>query len=330
MNAAVQHGSKTGTRTEGDHHPVVALLGTTATGKSSVAMAVAERTGAAIVNCDALQVYRGLDIGTAKPSLEDQERVPHYLYDIRAPTERFSAGEYSAEAGDVLRRVTRSRPVLLVGGTGLYYRTLTRGIASIPPIAATVREQLRCEVEDSGQQATFARLQALDPAMAERLHASDTQRVQRALEVVIGTGKSQADWIAEQIPPKPPWSLTPFLLTLKRSLLYDRIRVRTLDMFERHWIEEVRRLLGGGVPASAPAFQAIGYRHIIEVLEGRLSETEAVEQTLAGTRRYAKRQATWFRKEPGLRPLDADVPEIAIERLIESIFSHSFSSGGSQ
>lgn len=308
---------------QGLRWPVVALLGATASGKSSIAMQVALRTGAVIVNCDALQIYRGLDVGTAKPNAEDRRRVEHLLFDLKDPTERFSAGEYARLAAETLDRVTLRGPAIVVGGTGLYYRALTRGIAAIPPISEDLRNEIRDTARSEGKEATYQRLLSLDPDMAAQLNASDRQRVLRALEVILGTKKSQARWIAEQRPPNHSWSLTPFLLTLERSLLYDRIRVRTQAMFESQWTEEVQWLLEQGVPTSAPAFQAIGYCQMIEVVQGRLNETEALKQILVATRRYAKRQETWFRKEPNLKILAADQQDMAVDQLVGVLSLHS-------
>ncbi len=309
---------------------VVALVGATGTGKSSLALEIARAIGGEIVNCDALQIYRGLDIGTAKPSTEVRSKIPHHLYDIRDPHQRFSAGEYASDATETLDQLTQRSHAILVGGTGLYYRALTRGIAAIPPIPDHVRAAVRGSASEAGPASTHELLREKDPVMAARIQPTDTQRTLRALEVLAATGRSQSAWIAEQQTPVHPWQLVPFLLTLERSLLYDQLELRTQAMLAGGWITEVQALLESGVQSSAPAFQAIGYRQIVDLLAGRISSVETLDRILLATRRYAKRQSTWFRQEPGLKSIDALKPSPVIDGLVDLLSFHPFSSGGSQ
>lgn len=298
---------------------ILAVLGPTASGKTGIALDLAERIDAEIINCDALQIYRGLDIGTAKPTGEERARVPHHLYDILDPQERFSAGQYARRAAAVLRDVLRRRHAILVGGTGLYFRALTQGMAEIPAIPDAVRDPIRRDLAESGPEALHARLQAVDPPAAENLHPTDSQRIARALEVVEATGKSQLEWIAEQKKPELPGPLHAFALTLDREVLYDRIRLRTRAMFRAGWEGEVRALLGRGVDPGVPGFQAIGYREIVEAVQGRATSAEALDRILVQTRRYAKRQMTWFRREHGVHWLSADDPSRAVDIVLRSI-----------
>ena len=272
-----------------------------------------------MINCDALQIYRGLEIGTAKPTARERARVPHHLYDFLDPHERFSAGRYARRAIQTLEEVLQRRHAILVGGTGLYFRALTRGIAEIPDIPGDVRNAIRQQLEQQGPRALHARLSRVDPRSAEDLHPADSQRVARALEIFEGTGRSQKDWIADQSSPRLPGPVHGFTLTLDRDLLYDRIRLRTQAMFRAGWEAEVRALLDQGVDPGAPGFQAIGYREIVDVVQGRATSAEALDRILIQTRRYAKRQMTWFRKEHGVHWLPADDPGRAVDTVLQSV-----------
>jgi len=295
---------------------VLAIVGPTAVGKSALAMAVAERAGAEIVSGDALQVYRGFDIGTAKPSAPERSRVAHHLIDVLDPTERFSAGRFATMARGALAGIARrGRPALVVGGSGLYLRALLEGIAPLPPADAALRAELDRRLEAEGLPALRRELERRDPVTAARLGAADRQRILRALEVVLATGRPLSRWLADR-----PFGLEPLParrvgLTLPRALLYDRIEARVRRMIDAGWLDEVRRLLSEGVPREAPAFQAIGYAQWVRHLAGELDEEDAFRRIVVATRRYAKRQETWFRREADVEWRDArDAVELA-ERL---------------
>ncbi|HVS12764.1 MAG TPA: tRNA (adenosine(37)-N6)-dimethylallyltransferase MiaA [Thermoanaerobaculia bacterium] len=281
---------------------VLALVGATATGKSEAALVVAERLGGEIVSADALQVYRGLEVGTAKPTPEDRRRVPHHLIDVLDPTERFSAGEFARRARWAIEDVRRrGRLPIVVGGSGLYHRALFEGLARFPAADPAVRAALQARLGRSGLQPLHAELRRADPASAARIARGDTQRTLRALEVWHQTGLPLSWWQA-RAPARPPaWKVARFGLTLDRSLLYDRIELRVRAMIERGWVEEVRGLLASGVPAAAPAFQAIGYRQLVAHVGGREDLRDAVSEIVLATRRYAKRQETWFRRQATVR-----------------------------
>jgi tRNA dimethylallyltransferase len=277
--------------------PVV-LIGPTAVGKSRVALALAERFGGEIVNADALQAYRGLDVGTAKPSLEEQARVPHHLIDILDPDERYSAGEFARRARLAIADIeSRGRVALVVGGSGLYVRALCEGISPVPPGDEAVRARLRERLQQEGLAVLRQELSAVDPASAARLEPGDTQRILRALEVHRVSGLPLTHWIERQPFGVHPLSALRIGLTLPRTILYDRIQCRVHAMLDRGWVREVEVLLSQGVEASCPAFQAIGYRQIVHYLVGASSREEIAEEIIAATRRFAKRQETWFRKE---------------------------------
>jgi tRNA dimethylallyltransferase len=279
----------------------LAILGPTATGKSTLGMALAEALGGEIVNADALQAYRGLDIGTAKPSLADRERVPHHLIDILDPHETYSAGEFARRAHEAIAEIQgRGRVPVVVGGSGLYLRALFEGISPVPPGDPEMRLELRERLEAEGLPPLREELLRLDPETAARLAPGDTQRILRALEVALVSGRPLSSWIAEQ-----PFGIQRIAcvrvgLTLPRGILYDRIAGRVARMMEAGWRDEVAGLLQQGLSPGLPAFQAIGYRSLVRHLkgEGDGSLDGAVDEIVRETRRFAKRQETWFRKEP--------------------------------
>lgn len=285
---------------------VIAIVGPTASGKSALALALAESVGGEIVNADALQVYRGFDIGTAKPTAEERRRVPHHLIDILDPGERYSAGEFARRARAVLTEIAaRGRTAILVGGSGLYLRALWSGIAPLPPADIAVRGRLLERMEREGLQALYAELADVDPSTAARLGAGDTQRILRALEVALATGETLTAWIARQPFGSEPMAMRKIGLTLPRALLYDAIAARVEAMMSAGWLDEVRALLAAGTGRGCPAFQAIGYRQWVAVLDGEVAFEAALQQVVTLTKRFSKRQETWFRREPGVEWWDA-------------------------
>jgi tRNA dimethylallyltransferase len=291
---------------------VLSIVGTTATGKSELAVALAQRLGGEIVNADALQVYRGLDIGTAKPSLDERSSVPHHLFDILDPSEAYSAGEFVRRAEVVLDEIRRrNRVAIVVGGSGLYQRALFSGLAELPPVDPRLRQALREEARQRGTPTLHAELATQDPIAAARLAPGDTQRVVRALEVLRSSGRPLSEWLRDRPARegKARRHVVRLGLTLPRALLYHRLVSRVEAMIERGWVEEVADLLAGGVPAEAPAFQAIGYRQLVGYLRGESTLAAAVSDIVASTRRYAKRQETWFRREEGVRWFEASAAQ---------------------
>jgi len=280
---------------------IVAIVGPTAVGKSWLGLALAEALPGEIISADALQAYRGFDLGTAKPSLQEQKQVRHHLIDIREPDEAYSAGEFARLAEDSLFDIRRrTRRPLVVGGSGLYLRALLDGISPIPPISPEIRDELRQQLENEGLETLFRRLESLDPATAARLPHGDTQRILRALEVGLSTGRPLSSWLADD--PTGPGELRSVRigLTLPRNVLYDRIAERVRSMIQAGWVEEVEGLLRDGIDPGVPAFQAIGYRQLAAHLGGQMSLEEAVAETVRLTCRYAKRQMTWFRREQSI------------------------------
>jgi tRNA dimethylallyltransferase len=284
---------------------IVAVVGPTATGKTDLGLRLAEALGGEIVNADALQAYRGLDVGTAKPTAEERARAPHHLVDVLEPTERWSAGEFARQARRAIEEIhARGRWALVVGGSGFYLKALFEGLTPLPRAQPEIRAELKRRAAEEGPEALHAELAAADPASAARLSPADRQRVVRALEVLLGTGRPLSEWIAAQPVPARPLSALHVGLTLPRAILYDRIAVRVAGMMQRGWLAEVQELLEHGIGASAPAFQAIGYRQLVRHVHGEISLEEAVADTVRATRRFAKRQQTWFRREPQVRWFD--------------------------
>jgi tRNA dimethylallyltransferase len=287
--------------------PVLVIVGPTAAGKSDLGLALAEELGGEIVNADALQVYRGFDVGTAKPTVEEQRRVPHHLVDILAPEERYSAGEFARRARTAVEEIAaRGRRSIVVGGSGLYVRALVEGISPIPPGDPAIRRYLRQRLEEAGLEPLREELRLLDQPAWERLPAADKQRVLRALEVALVTGRRLTDWIADRPFGERRLDAVKVGLTLPRALLYDRIEGRVRRMVAFGWVEEVRKHLASGVSLEAPAFQAIGYRQLARHLEGEITLEDAVVEIVQATRRFAKRQMTWFRREPEVHWVDSE------------------------
>jgi tRNA dimethylallyltransferase len=286
--------------------PLLIVLGPTATGKSALGLRLAEELGGEIVNADALQVYRGLDVGTAKPTPEERRRVRHHLIDVLDPDRPWSAGEFVRGARAAIAEIEgRGRRPVVVGGSGLYLRALTEGISPMPPGDPEVRAELRRRLTGDGREALAAELARVDPETAARLAPGDTQRLLRALEVEAVSGRPLSAWIASQpfgTEKVPAFKLG---LTLPRAILYDRIQNRAAEMVERGWVEEVEGLLARGYTRDDAAFQAIGYRQLAAHLAGERSLGNALEEIVRETRRFAKRQLTWFRRDRGIDWIDA-------------------------
>ena len=273
--------------------PILLILGPTAAGKSSLGLAVAEAVGAEIVSADSCAVYRGMDIGTDKPSAADRARVPHHLVDVADPRERFSAGEFARDAASAIVGIeARGRSALVVGGSHFYVAALLRGLFPAPPRDPEIRERYEAQWRRDAA-AVFARLQQVDPLAAAQIGAGDRQRIFRALEVYEVTGRPiSSHWKgALEAPP-----YRPLISVVYRDLdnLYARIDERVDRMFSTGLVEEVERLLDAGVPADAHALKAIGYRQVVDHLHGRCSISHAIADCKRSSRRFAKRQVAWL------------------------------------
>jgi tRNA dimethylallyltransferase len=277
----------------------VLIAGPTASGKSALALELAARTGGVIINTDSMQVYRDLRIITARPTVEDEARVPHRLYGHIDAAINFSAGGWVADAAAMLAEIrSQNRLPIFVGGSGLYFKALTRGLSAVPPIPPSIRDSVRARIEQHGVEALHAELGKRDPASAERLKPRDRTRIARALEVVEATGRSLLDWHKEGLPPLlPAGEFAALYLSPERDELYARIDARFAAMLAARALDEVARLASRRLDPLLPAMKAHGVPALIRHLNGELTLDEATEIGRADTRHYAKRQFTWFRHQ---------------------------------
>lgn len=289
-------------RSSDTHRPIVCIVGPTASGKSDLGIALALRFDGEIINCDSVQVYRGIEIATAKVPLAERRGVPHHLIDFVSPHENYTAADWSRDALRAVEEIeARSRTAFIVGGTGFYLRALREPFFEAPPTDEALRARLVALRERRGPEHLHRLLERFDPASASRLQPRDWSRVQRALEVRLQTGVALSARRDERPPPPPQAArLRLFALRPPREELYRRINARAEMHFGAGLVEEVRRLLEEGVPHTSSALGAHGYRRVVEHLRGERSLESAVEQTKLDVRHYAKRQLTWFRREPGV------------------------------
>ncbi len=278
---------------------IILIAGPTASGKSALALALAEKLGGEIINADSMQVYRDLRIITARPTPDEERRVPHRLYGHVDAAENYSAGRWCTDAA-ALHAAPRqeSRPAIIVGGTGLYFSALTRGLAAVPPIPAKIRNDVRARLASEGPAALHAELTARDPAAGARLMPGDRARVTRALEVVLATGRSILDWHEENMPASLDLARAAkvFLMPARDQLLRN-IDARFDAMIAAGALDEVRALAARKLDPSLPEMKAHGVPWLIRYLNGEVTLAEAAEHAKLETRQYTKRQATWFRNQ---------------------------------
>ena len=276
---------------------IICVAGPTASGKTALAVELAKEYDGEVVSCDSMQVYRRMDIGTAKPGAAERQGIVHHMIDVAEPWEDYSVSRYCAEATPIVEDiVARGKTAIIAGGTGLYMDSLIRGNDFAPFPSTGMRERLEAEAEQNGMEAVYARLQEIDPETASRLHLSDRKRIIRAMEVYLETGQTitEHNRRTQAIPPR----FTPLWLGLdfeSRAELYSRIDRRVDIMLETGLVEEIRGLLASGIPEKCTAMQAIGYKEFT-ALEGSGTVEEAAEAVRKASRHYAKRQLTWFRR----------------------------------
>ena len=275
---------------------IICIAGPTASGKTALAVELAKETNGEVVSCDSMYVYKRMNIGTAKPTLEEMQGIPHHMIDVAEPQEDFSVSRYCEMAGPIVDDIiSRGKTAIIAGGTGLYMDSLIRGNDFAPFPSTGVRERLERETDEIGMDAMMERLRAIDPEAAARIH--DRKRMVRALEVYYETGETITahNLRTQAIPPK----YTPLWLGLDfsdRAELYRRIDLRVDIMLQQGLVEEIRELLESGIPAKCTAMQAIGYKEFVAALEGNGTIEEAAEEVRKASRHYAKRQLTWFRR----------------------------------
>ena len=281
---------------------IICIAGPTASGKTALAVELAKELNGEVVSCDSMQVYKRMDIGTAKPTKEEMQGIVHHMIDVAEPDEDFSVSRYCAMASPIVDDIlARGKTAIIAGGTGLYMDSLIRGNDFAPFPATGVREQLEAQADEIGMEAMLARLREIDPESAARLHLSDRKRIIRALEVYLETGETitEHNRKTQAIPPK----YTPLWLGLDfsdRAELYRRIDLRVDLMLEMGLIAEIQGLLASGIPAKATAMQAIGYKEFVAALNGEETIAQAAEEVKKSSRHYAKRQLTWFRRNQAM------------------------------
>ena len=295
---------------------LICIAGPTASGKTALSIALAKELDAEIISCDSMQVYRRMDIGTAKPTLEEREGIPHHMLDVAEPDEDFSVSRYCEMASPIIDSIlAKGKTAIIVGGTGLYMDSLIRGNSFAPYPSTGRREELEALAARAGIEAVLHQLRVVDPESAARLHPSDQKRIIRAMEVYLETGETitEHNRRTQAIPPKysPLWFA---LEDADRADLYSRIDRRVDTMLEAGLLEEIRQLLAEGIPSHCTAMQAIGYKEFVAALEGKCTYEEAADLVRQSSRHYAKRQLTWFRRNPAIhwlrRAAGEGTPEI--------------------
>ncbi len=305
-----------------DGLPVVFIVGPTAVGKSRVAISVAKALGTDILTADSTQVYRGMDIGTDKPRLDERDGVPHRLIDLVDPDEPFNVGLYRRAAlGEIARLQAEGRVPLVVGGTGLYVRALAYGLWEGPPADWGLRRELLKDEAAHGEGHLWHKLQQVDPALAGALHARDRNKIVRALEVAIRTGVPLSEWHRRHRFTERPFRSIMIGLTMDRAALYRRIDARVLREIEDGLLEETRELLARGYDETLGSMKALGYRQMTGYVKGRYEWDEAVRRLQRDTRHFAKRQLTWFRSDPSVHWLTIEEDEL-VEQIAKRVMEH--------
>lgn len=296
---------------------IICIAGPTASGKTALAATLAKELNGEVVSCDSMQVYRRMDIGTAKPTLEEMQGIPHHMIDVAEPWEDFSVSRYCDMAAPIVDDIlSRGKTAVIAGGTGLYMDSLIRGNAFAPFPATGVRERLEAQADTVGMEAMLSQLRSVDPDAAGRLHLSDRKRILRALEVYLETGETitEHNRKTQAVPPRysPIWLGLDFA---QRDELYRRIDLRVSLMLQQGLVEEIQGLLADGIPEKATAMQAIGYKEFVDALDGRCTIEEAADLVRQSSRRYAKRQLTWFRRNKAIHWLIRDTGDTGREIL---------------
>ena len=304
-------------------HPILCLAGPTAAGKSASTLAIASHWPVEIITVDSATIYRGMDIGTAKPSREEQAQVPQHLLDIRDPSESYSAAEFCNDATTLIEQIRgRGRIPLLCGGTMMYYKALREGLNDLPGADPALRAELEAEAEKSGWPALHARLAEVDPVTAARLAPNDSQRIQRALEIWHLSGQPMSVLLQHGRPGAPQSDHQYVTISLEpsdRLALHQRIARRYQQMLEHGLVEEVRHLYErGDLHPGLPSVRCVGYRQLWDYLDGKIDKTQAIEQAIAATRQLAKRQLTWLRAQPDRIVVDCLAPDAAA-RVLDTV-----------
>lgn len=299
-------------------------MGPTAVGKTGICAEICERVGAEIVSCDSRQVYRYMNIGTAKPTAAEKEKAPHHLIDFITPDQVYSAHDWACDAQEVLeKRLNAGKQSMVVGGTGFYLRSLVEGLSRLVPANPAFRKMCEKKVQSEGGDSIFKELERVDPALAHNLHPNDTQRAIRALEVFHTTGRPPSE-LKRLTQPSHSLSFRVLVLMLDREKLYRRIESRVDRMFRNGLWEEFKWLLEKGYTADSPGMRCVGYQELFSVIQGDVSLEEALELIRRNTRRYAKRQMTWFRNQTKGHILD--ITTLKMSEVVERVQQFAFDS----
>ena len=300
---------------------IICIAGPTASGKTALAVALAKQLDGEVVSCDSMQVYKGMDIGTAKPTADEMAGIPHHMLDVADPWEDFSVSRYCEMAAPIVDSIiARGKTAIIAGGTGLYMDALIRGNSFAPYPSTGMREKLEAQADREGMEIMLTLLRAIDPESAERLHLADRKRIIRALEVYYETGETitEHNRRTREIPPRyhPLWLA---IEDADRAQLYRRIDKRVDTMLEMGLIAEIRQLLESGIPQKCTAMQAIGYKEFVDHLDGKCSLSEATTQVQQSSRHYAKRQLTWFRRNPAMHWLRRNADDAPDKILMDAL-----------
>lgn len=292
--------------------PVIVLVGPTAIGKTALSLEIADRYGCEIISMDSMQVYRGMDIGTAKATVEERRRARHHLLDIVEPNDQYDAARFVADARAAITDIIgRDKTPLITGGTGLYLAALINGLFAEVVVPREIRDHFRRRLQVEGREVLHRELCAVDPESGNRVHVNDTQRLLRGLEIFQASGIPWSEHIRRQALTVPQILFERIFqvgLRCERQLLYDRIKLRTLNMMNNAFQQEVESLLAIGYSPDLPSMQSIGYRHMIGCIQGHWDRPAATNALIQDTRRYAKRQWTWFGRSPDIHWYDVDQP----------------------
>lgn len=296
---------------------IIAIIGPTASGKTEIGLQLARKIDGEIISVDSMQVYRWMDIGTAKPSVQMQAEVPHHLIDILNPDDSYNAGQFAKDADQVIAKLQQqNKPAILLGGTNLYVKALIHGIIPVPEISPDVKQGIQSQLRDKGLSCCYQQLQQLDPLSAQKLHPNDVSRILRALAVVTETGRSIQEFQQQHGFNQERYKVLFIGTRWPRDILYQRINQRTLLMVEEGLVDEAESLLWRGYSSNLPSMKSIGYKQAFAFLDDQINRAEMVAEIQQKSRHYAKKQLTWYRNKPDVQWLQGNkIDEPSISRV---------------
>jgi tRNA dimethylallyltransferase len=284
---------------------IIAVVGPTAAGKTEIGIKLAQETDGEVISVDSMQIYRHMDIGTAKPSPQELSQIPHHLINILDPDQDYNAGKFAEDADNIILGLSqKKKTAILVGGTGLYIRALINGIIEVPDISTRIREKVRQLAADPGVEECYRQLKELDPQSAQKLHPNDISRISRALEIVLETGNSIQDYQRDHRFQDQRYEVLYIGVSWPRDVLYDRINERVIRMIDEGLVEETRALLEMGYGEHLASMNSIGYKQSVSYIKGKMTVNEMIGDIQQKSRRYAKKQITWYKKDETVHWLD--------------------------